>query len=90
MTTYIEFVDNTVTPRRITAFRESRPDCPDGIAICLGGLRLTTTVGEATQIAEAIERALTDLAPARGIPVRKTDLASADVSGIAYQAGESA
>lgn len=89
MTTRIELVDNTLVPRRVTAFRESRPDCPDGVAICLGGLRLETTASEGRQIASAIEQALTDLAPARPIPARK-NLNAADVSGIAYQSGEPA
>ncbi len=86
----IELVDNTLLPRRVTAFRESRPDCPDGFVICLGGLRLEATLLEGRQLEEALGQALTDLAPARGIPARKDGLHVADVSGIAYQSREGA
>jgi predicted Fe-S protein YdhL (DUF1289 family) len=89
MSTNISLVDSMLQPHRVTAFRESRPDCPDGITICLGGLRLETTVFAWGRIAAAIEQAVSDLAPARPIPARK-NLNAADVSGIAYQTGESA
>lgn len=88
MSADITLVDSLLVPHRISAFRESSPSRPDGVTICLGGLRFETTCGEWRQISAAIEQALADLAPARPIPARK-NLNAADVSGIAYQ-GESA
>ena len=70
MSTQICLVDSMLLPHRVTAFRESRPSCPDGITICLGGLRLETTTGEWHAISAEIETALRDLAPARPIPAR--------------------
>lgn len=83
MSTNMTLTDSMLLPHRVTAFRESRPDCPEGVTVCLGGLRLETTAFEGKRIAAAIDQAIDDLAPARPIPARK-NLNAADVSGIAY------
>jgi hypothetical protein len=70
MSATITLVDSALLPHRVTAFRESRPDAPDGIVICLGGLRIETTLCEWRPISEALDRSLADLAAARPQPPR--------------------
>jgi hypothetical protein len=71
MSTQISLTDSMLVPHRVTAFRESRPDCPEGIVICLGGLRIETTEMAWRPISHAIETALRDLAPPRSQPARQ-------------------
>lgn len=92
MSANITITDSMLLPHRVTAFRESTPGRPDGVTICLGGLRIETTLPEWRLISEALDRALAELAPARVLArtdgIKASDYMTADVSGIAYQGEE--
>jgi len=70
MSAFLTITDSMLLPHRVTAFQEPSPHRPDGVTICLGPVRIETTLGEWRPISEAIETALRDLAPARPIPAR--------------------